>query len=181
MDLWWQTNVKGLFAVGECAGTHGIVRPGGSALNAGQVGSLRAAEYICRYPKTADTDRFEKAYADEKAALQKTLQDVQKNENTADKRIAEARRRMSDSAAAIRNPKELKAVLAQTEHALSVCSQEFGITDKSDYVKYQKYIDILLTQRVMINAFLDYAETVGGTRGSALYYTPDGTLREGLS
>ena len=181
VDLWWQTNVKGLFAVGECAGTHGIVRPGGSALNAGQVGSLRAAEYICRYPKTADTDRFEKAYADEKAALQKTLQDVLKNENTADKRIAEARRRMSDSAAAIRNPKELKAVLAQTEHALSVCSQEFGITDKSDYVKYQKYIDILLTQRVMINAFLDYAETVGGTRGSALYYTPDGALREGLS
>ena len=104
-----------------------------------------------------------------------------KNENTADKRIAEARRRMSDSAAAIRNPKELKAVLAQTEHALSVCSQEFGITDQSDYVKYQKYIDILLTQRVMINAFLDYAETVGGTRGSALYYAPDGALREGLS
>lgn len=181
VDLWWQTNVKGLFAVGECAGTHGIVRPGGSALNAGQVGSLRAAEYICRYPKTADTDRFEKAYADEKAALQKTLQDVIKNENTADKRIAEARRRMSDSAAAIRNPKELKAVLAQTEHALSVCSQEFGITDKSDFVKYQKYIDILLTQRAMINAFLDYAETDGDTRGSALYYAPDGALREGLS
>ena len=181
VDLWWQTNVKGLFAVGECAGTHGIVRPGGSALNAGQVGSLRAAEYICRYPKTADTDRFEKAYADEKAALQKTLQDVIKNENTADKRIAEARRRMSDSAAAIRNPKELKAVLAQTEHALSVCSQEFGITDKGDFVKYQKYIDILLTQRAMINAFLDYAETDGDTRGSALYYAPDGALREGLS
>ncbi len=181
VDLWWQTNVKGLFAVGECAGTHGIVRPGGSALNAGQVGSLRAAEYICRYPKTADKDHFEKAYADEKAALQKTLQDVIKNENTADKHIAEARRRMSDSAAAIRNPKELKAVLAQTEHALSVCSQEFGITDKSDYVKYQKYIDILLTQRAMINAFLDYAETVGDTRGSALYYAPDGALREGLS
>ena len=29
---------------GECAGTHGITRPGGSALNAGQAGSLRAAQ-----------------------------------------------------------------------------------------------------------------------------------------
>ena len=28
------------------AGTHGVKRPGGSALNAGQVGGIRAAEYI---------------------------------------------------------------------------------------------------------------------------------------
>lgn len=73
VDLWWQTNVKGLFAVGECAGTHGIVRPGGSALNAGQVGSLRATEYICRYPKTADTDRFEKAYARRESRFAKNV------------------------------------------------------------------------------------------------------------
>lgn len=46
VDEWWQTNIEGLFAVGEAAGTHGIYRPGGSALNAGQVGSARAARYI---------------------------------------------------------------------------------------------------------------------------------------
>ena len=45
VDLWWRTNVGGLFAIGEIAGTHGV-RPGGSALNAGQVGGLRAAQYI---------------------------------------------------------------------------------------------------------------------------------------
>ena len=39
VDRWWQTCVDGLFAIGECAGTHGISRPGGSALNAGQVGA----------------------------------------------------------------------------------------------------------------------------------------------
>ena len=44
VDLWWQTEIPGLFAAGECAGTHGVSRPGGSALNAGQVGSLRAAQ-----------------------------------------------------------------------------------------------------------------------------------------
>lgn len=50
VDLWWRTGVEGLFAAGEAAGTHGVKRPGGSALNAGQVGSLRAAQYIaaCR-------------------------------------------------------------------------------------------------------------------------------------
>lgn len=46
VDADWQTNVKGLFAAGEAAGTFGIARPGGSALNSTQVGSLRAAEAI---------------------------------------------------------------------------------------------------------------------------------------
>lgn len=44
-DIWWRTSLPHLFAVGEVCGTHGI-RPGGSALNAGQVGALRAAQYI---------------------------------------------------------------------------------------------------------------------------------------
>ena len=49
VDSWWQTEVEGFFAVGEAAGTHGICRPGGSALNSGQVGSARAAEYIAAH------------------------------------------------------------------------------------------------------------------------------------
>lgn len=49
VDSWWQTNIKGFFAVGEVAGTHGIYRPGGSALNAGQVGSTRAAQFIAAH------------------------------------------------------------------------------------------------------------------------------------
>lgn len=46
-NLWYEsTNIKHLFPVGEVNGSHGVTRPGGSALNAGQVGSLRAAEFI---------------------------------------------------------------------------------------------------------------------------------------
>jgi succinate dehydrogenase/fumarate reductase flavoprotein subunit len=44
---WWESvNVRHLFPVGEVNGSHGVYRPGGSALNAGQVGGFRAAEYI---------------------------------------------------------------------------------------------------------------------------------------
>lgn len=50
MDQNWQTSVAGLYAIGECAGTHGLARPGGAALNAGQVGGKRAAEEIARHP-----------------------------------------------------------------------------------------------------------------------------------
>ena len=43
---WWESTIQHLFIIGELAGTHGVKRPGGSALNSGQVGALRAAEYI---------------------------------------------------------------------------------------------------------------------------------------
>ena len=65
VDAWWQTNVKGFFAVGEAAGTHGIYRPGGSALNAGQAGAARAAEFIAVHKNTErqwsreEEERFE--------------------------------------------------------------------------------------------------------------------------
>ena len=45
-NIWWESNVAGLFPVGEVNGSHGVRRPGGASLNAGQVGSLRAAMFI---------------------------------------------------------------------------------------------------------------------------------------
>jgi succinate dehydrogenase/fumarate reductase flavoprotein subunit len=46
VNMWWETSVNHVFAIGECAGTHGVHRPGGSALNSGQVGGYRAAYRI---------------------------------------------------------------------------------------------------------------------------------------
>ena len=45
-SVWWESNIRNFFPVGEASGTHGVYRPGGSALNSGQVGSLRAAQMI---------------------------------------------------------------------------------------------------------------------------------------
>lgn len=46
VDCHWQTDITGLYACGEAAGTFGQRRPGGTALNSTQVGSLRAARQI---------------------------------------------------------------------------------------------------------------------------------------
>ena len=35
----WETNLSGLYAIGEVCASHGVTRPGGTALNAGQVGA----------------------------------------------------------------------------------------------------------------------------------------------
>lgn len=45
-NCWWESNIRHFFPVGEVNGTFGVYRPGGSALNATQVGSLRAAQFI---------------------------------------------------------------------------------------------------------------------------------------
>jgi len=49
VDADWRSTVRGLYAAGEAAGTFGPRRPGGSALNAAQVGSMRAAAHIARH------------------------------------------------------------------------------------------------------------------------------------
>ncbi|MCL2026630.1 MAG: FAD-binding protein [Leptospirales bacterium] len=49
INIWWETSVLHLFAIGECAGSHGVHRPGGAALNSGQTGGLRAASYIAAH------------------------------------------------------------------------------------------------------------------------------------
>lgn len=105
VDMWWQTSVKGLFAVGECAGTHGISRPGGSALNAGQVGSLRAAQYVSAHPsELIDESDFNDILSDV---------NIQIDANSAEQ-IRKAQRRMSDNAAAIRDLAKIKAALKIT-------------------------------------------------------------------
>jgi len=68
-NLWWETTVPHLFAIGEVAGTHGV-RPGGCALNAGQVGGLRAAQYIAhgRRRTSLDQEAFAAGAAEQVAA-----------------------------------------------------------------------------------------------------------------
>ena len=105
VDLWWQTSISGLFAAGECAGTHGVARPGGSALNAGQVGSLRAAQYIASHPG---------ALIDEETFYKIASRVELKPERDALAHIQKAQRRMSDHAAAVRDPEKIKEILAVT-------------------------------------------------------------------
>lgn len=45
VDVWGRSTLPGCYAVGEAAGTHGVTRPGGAALNAGQVFGTRVAEH----------------------------------------------------------------------------------------------------------------------------------------
>ncbi|WP_319243434.1 FAD-binding protein [uncultured Propionivibrio sp.] len=63
VDTHARSSLAGCYAVGEIAGTHGVTRPGGAALNAGQVFGRRCAAHIAerlkRHPATPeDLSRF---------------------------------------------------------------------------------------------------------------------------
>ena len=178
VDMWWQTNLRGLFSAGECAGTHGVARPGGSALNAGQVGSLRAAQYISKKPniKATDFESILKKAEEKHIGLFEKL----KGEENITSLINDAKRLMSDMAGAIRSYDKIYSALEKVKELLANIENSVKIKDRESLFLYYKYRDILITQSAVLTAFLHYSYSVSGTRGSALYYDVKGELREGL-
>lgn len=180
VDMWWQTNIKGLFCAGECAGTHGITRPGGSALNAGQVGSLRAAQYISQNGNILiDIETFEEVLAIVEKQHNKEIASIKESSDNINNLIKAAQRRMSDNAAAIRNADSMKDALQSTILEIEQLDN-VGVKDKSQIYMYYKLRDILYTQSAVLTAMIDYSETVGDTRGSSLCFDENGILRKGL-
>ena len=175
IDCWWQTDVQGLFAVGEVAASHGVYRPGGSALNAGQVGSTRAAQYIAARcqggPEGDDTFRClaEEALAQMAALAEKTLADS----GNVRKVWADVGRRMSGCGAAIRNQMEIREALDAITRQLDTLGDT--VTAEAGELQWVfRLRDTLISQQVYLSAMLDYVEQGGKSRGSALYTDPAG-------
>lgn len=181
VDAWWQTRIPGLFAAGECAGTHGIARPGGSALNAGQVGSLRAAQYISRKggPVLAE-ESFAPIAQAAAACLEGEREKLLENADNVDTLTAHAQRRMSDCAGALRRGESMQALLEETEGLLAALPQTVGVGSPARLYRYYKLRDILITQQAVLTAMLDHSTQVGVTCGSALYYSAAGQKPEPL-
>lgn len=181
VDKWWQTSICGLFAAGECAGTHGITRPGGRALNAGQVGSLRAAQYIAAKDlPPADERLFDPVLS---SAIDKHLEiqkDALRNTDNADARIDLTRERMSSCGGPIRDIELMKKAYAELWEELEGFSRIFGVKGKSDLYKIYRLRDTLTVQLSVLYSMIDYAEKVGTSRGSALYRDHNGKLRDRL-
>jgi succinate dehydrogenase / fumarate reductase flavoprotein subunit len=175
INEWWQTNIKGLFAVGEVAASHGVYRPGGSALNAGQVGSTRAAQYIAAYytglPEDKEfQERLQTAMADARDLCDAVISN---KENLAD-HWKECTNDMSAWGAAIRSESGLKFVLDKAEKAYRGLKDTVRITSPAHLHYVFRLRDILLCQQVYLSAMLNYLQSGGKSRGSALYTDPEG-------
>ena len=177
IDCWWQTDVKGLFAVGEAAASHGVYRPGGTALNAGQVGSTRAAQYIaarCRGDASAGFDAAASAALTEMAALADACRADTGNVRALWQHAAEE---MSRCGAAIRDPAQIRAYGKQVEAQLAGFAKTVKAGSRTELAMVYRLRDMLLSQHAYLTAMADYTAHGGKSRGSALYTDLTGGIK----
>ena len=169
IDCWWQTDVKGLFAVGEAAASHGVYRPGGTALNAGQVGSTRAAQYIaarCQGDAPACFDTEAAAALAEMGALADACRADTGNVRALWQHAAEE---MSRCGAAIRDPAQIRAYGKQVKAQLAGFAKTVKAGSRTELAMVYRLRDMLLSQHAYLTAMADYTAHGGQSRGSALY------------
>ena len=177
IDCWWQTNLKGFFAVGEVAASHGVYRPGGSALNAGQVGSTRAAQYIAarRGGAAEHEDAFQREAAQALTEMGDLAQQAFTEHAPSIYRLRnEAGRRMSACGAAIRDSEAIAAYITEIRAQLENLPAYATISESKDLVWLYRYRDTLISQQTYLSAMVDYLRQGGKSRGSALYTDPSG-------
>ena len=172
-DIWWESNICGFFPVGEVNGTHGIYRPGGSALNSGQCGGVRAAMKIAKERKDSpSTDIY---YTDIIDIIEKT-NEITQNFSTASN-VAETRREigemMSKNAAHIRNAENIEKDIAITKQHYKNYWDTVRLSNISELPAALLNRDLLIAQYVYLNAMLDYINRSGGSRGSYLIIRND--------
>ena len=182
VDAWWQSSLTGLFVIGEAAGTHGVYRPGGSALNAGQVGALRAANYIARYPRPFD-ENFRVVAKEAYQRHAKMLENVLSGDNSNVSRFSDTlRSTMSRIAGAVRDPEAITVEWSGTRNMLQDFSYLVHIRTVEEVPSLYKLKDNLACRLAVLTAMRDfYQKAEGKTRGSALYQNPDGKAPCGLT
>jgi len=179
-NIWWESNIKHLFPVGEVNGSHGVYRPGGAALNAGQVGSCRAAQFIAhRYdgppPETAEFLKMTEArIVTLREQAERMLADGAHVRPIAKKVLDQIQARMSSVGAHIRDPRTIEAANAaawrlhrRLLHSLPVAGPE-GLPEAF------RLLDHALTQAIYLEAMGEYLTRGGRSRGSYLILDPKG-------
>ena len=172
----WETNIKGLYVAGEAAGTFGVYRPGGSALNSTQVGSMRAAEAIA-------LSNINNAQEDDctQESLIKCGKDVitfilnaPKGESY-NKEIAKIREkyceRMSSVASHIRIPFEMEKMYNDVMQEFAGVTEKYKNEDVCNLIQIFRLRDMLLTQGAVLSAMLSASENIGTRGGSMVHKT----------
>ncbi len=173
-DGWWESiSLDRLFPVGEVNGSHGVYRPGGSALNAGQVGALRCARRIVgAYSKADLRDTDWRELASDKTrelvdiiqgALEKRGSDVE----CLDAYQREFQKRMDRVAGIIRPVEEVRKA---AKEALDQYYRfkNIRIDAPSEIPDLLRSRHLVLAHAAYLEAIASYIEADGGSRGSYL-------------
>jgi len=177
-NLWWESvNIKHLFPIGEVNGSHGVSRPGGSALNSGQVGGFRAAEYIAHQYKgwTLDMARFEESAQSAIGVLFDWVTKCESSSSTWEAEREDFQLRMTKAGAHIRAldvlTDSVPKAWEQWQRLESRGLRFKSLTDLSETLK-NRYL--CYAHAIYLEAILYAVRSGVGSRGSALVLDEEG-------
>ena len=165
-DNGYETDTKGLFAIGEAAGTFGLARPGGTALNDTQVGGLLCANRIaekcdCGFEEDV-LAQYEQKYAELKSTF---IPDTSVD-------YSHIPHKMSACAGFLRDKNGCVALLKEVEAILEKMS--FTHKSMSDY--FYDY-DMLVSAKALLSTIVGEMELTG-SRGGAVFIRDGKPVRE---
>ncbi len=172
VDTWGRSSLAGLYALGEVAGTHGVTRPGGAALNAGQVMGVRVARHLA----AQRPQRPVATPAVVPAAARAALAIVRSQGGLAVPAVRdEIQARMSDHAGYICPVGEISAATAAASALRQrVLSDGFAVTPERSAEAFRWRHQALLSEAVL-TALDSYVQAGGGSRGARAYCDGSGT------
>ncbi|MBI9107358.1 MAG: FAD-binding protein [Spirochaetales bacterium] len=195
-DIWWEsTNISRLFPIGEINGSHGISRPGGSALNSGQVGALRAAQRIVSYssetremgPSPSERTEVLSAFLPQIESIVAFIRTCTGGSDEAGREDdlspedfrQEYRRRMSIYGGMVRDPQSMSETLASAASQMERASHQ-RCSEVECLPQVLKNRHMVITHFCYLAAMADYLENGGGSRGSCIVLDSEGSEIHGL-
>jgi succinate dehydrogenase/fumarate reductase flavoprotein subunit len=178
VNKWWESSIPHTFVIGEMAGTHGVKRPGGSALNAGQVGGLRAAEYIV-HAYGSDVahlpDNSDEIEQQIRGLVDKLERWSKPSGRTPQETIEEIQGRMTASAAHIREQNDASESLRKAVQLYrSIHDGGLAARDSQSIIAAIQAEHLALSSVAYLRAIVDLLVQGGGSRGSYLVLSPRG-------
>lgn len=169
-DIWWESDLENLFPVGEVNGSHGVYRPGGSALNSGQVGSYRAAVHISKkhsiIPGSMNSFIKEsRPQIEHELSLASGWLSKGKSEDI-DRYFSEIRGRMSERGGIIRNKKNIINAAAAAFEMFKKLQRDIGADSVNKLIGCFQLMDHCIIHMVYLEAINIYCRLGGRSRGS---------------
>ncbi len=179
-NLWWESeNIQHLFPIGEVNGSHGAYRPGGSALNSGQVAGFRAAEFIANAYAESDLDEAaaQEAARNVLAELKESLRKGNEKGRPWREHREEFQTRMSRAGAHIRSLDELRAAIDEAWNQwreMRDTGNSHSAGSVQEAVEALRNIQLCFTHAIYLEAVKKAVESGVGSRGSTLVLDPQG-------
>ena len=174
VDIWNHTSLRGCYAVGEVAGTHGVTRPGGAALNGGQVGGMRAARHIHEQGLPQPLRLGDHALSE----VAGTVAEAQRALSSAPHQVADVRRevqaRMSDKAGFLCHIDEVPDALSDaTALRQQLVAEGIQAGRPSQLAEVFRWQHLALASEAVLAALDHYISQGGGSRGARAYLSEE--------